>query len=61
MVIHVLFGAVAIGVGLAIVGTYWAGPTWLRGVMFVAGLWLFAGHVLGLIARLPSNCIDKLS
>jgi uncharacterized membrane protein YagU involved in acid resistance len=91
LLIHFLFGTVGVGVGFAIVGPYLAGPTWLRGVIFMAGVWLFAGLVLmpilgvglffggikeavaalnghlvfgailGLIARLPSNGIHKMS
>jgi uncharacterized membrane protein YagU involved in acid resistance len=46
MVMHFLLGTVGYGVGFAIVGPYLAGPTWLRGVTFMAGVWLLGALIV---------------
>jgi uncharacterized membrane protein YagU involved in acid resistance len=45
MVMHLLIGSVGFAVGFLVVGPYLPGPIWLRGVTFMAGVWLFAGLV----------------
>ena len=46
MVMHFLLGSLGFAVGFLIVGPYLAGPVWLRGVIFMAGVWLFVGLVV---------------
>lgn len=45
VVIHFLLGSLGFAVGFLIVGPYLAGPVWLRGVTFMAGVWFFVGLV----------------
>ena len=45
-VMHFLLGAIGFPVGFLIVGPYLPGPMWLRGVTFMAGVWLLAGLIM---------------
>jgi uncharacterized membrane protein YagU involved in acid resistance len=45
MIMHFLLGTLGFAVGFLIVGPYLLGPVWLRGVTFMAGVWLFVGLV----------------
>ena len=45
MALHFLLGSLGFAVGFLIVGPYLLGPVWLRGVVFMAGVWLFVGLV----------------
>ena len=45
MVMHFALGSLGFAVGFLIVGPYLAGPVWLRGVIFMAGVWLFVGLI----------------
>jgi uncharacterized membrane protein YagU involved in acid resistance len=45
MVMHFVLGTLGFAVGFLIVGPYLAGPVWLRGVIFMAGVWLFVGLI----------------
>ena len=46
MVMHFLLGSLGFAIGFLIVGPYLPGPVWLRGVIFMAGVWLFVGLVV---------------
>ena len=46
MVMHFLLGSLGFAVGFLIVGPYLLGPVWLRGVIFMVGVWLFVGLVV---------------
>jgi uncharacterized membrane protein YagU involved in acid resistance len=41
-----LLGSLGFAIGFLIVGPYLPGPVWLRGVIFMAGVWLFVGLVV---------------
>jgi len=45
IVMHFLLGSLGFAVGFLIVGPYLPGPFWLRGVVFMAGVWLFVGLI----------------
>ena len=45
VVMHFLLGTIGFAVGFLIVGPYLPGPGWLRGVIFMAGVWFLAGLV----------------
>jgi uncharacterized membrane protein YagU involved in acid resistance len=45
VVMHFLLGTIGFAIGFLIVGPYLPGPSWLRGVVFMAGVWFFAGLV----------------
>ena len=45
IVMHFLLGSLGFAVGFLIVGPYLPGPVWLRGVVFMAGVWFFVGLV----------------
>jgi uncharacterized membrane protein YagU involved in acid resistance len=45
VVMHFLLGTIGFAIGFLIVGPYLPGPSWLRGVVFMAGVWFFAGVV----------------
>ena len=42
---HFLLGSLGFAVGFLLVGPYLPGPVWIRGVTFMAGVWLLAGLV----------------
>jgi len=42
---HFLLGSLGFAVGFLLVGPYLRGPVWIRGVTFMAGVWLLAGLV----------------
>ena len=44
-VMHLLLGTIGFAIGFLIVGPYLPGPGWLRGMIFMAGVWLLAGLV----------------
>jgi uncharacterized membrane protein YagU involved in acid resistance len=46
MVMHFLLSTIGFPVGFLIVGPYLPGPMWLRGVTFMAGVWLLAGLII---------------
>ena len=45
VVMHFLIGTLGFAIGFVIVGPYLPGPGWLRGVAFVAAVWLLAGLI----------------
>ena len=45
MVMHFLLGAIGFAIGYLIVGPYLPGPSWLRGVTFMVGVWFLAGLI----------------
>jgi len=64
VVMHFLLGTLGFAIGFVIVGPYLPGPGWLRGVIFMAGVWFLFGHValgaiLGMVARLPDRSIGQ--
>jgi uncharacterized membrane protein YagU involved in acid resistance len=44
-VMHFLLGSLGFAIGFVIVGPYLPGPGWLRGVIFMATIWFFAGLI----------------
>ena len=44
-VMHFLLGTIGFALGFVIVGPYLPGPGWLRGVVFMAAVWLLAGLI----------------
>jgi uncharacterized membrane protein YagU involved in acid resistance len=45
VVMHFLLGTLGFAIGFLIVGPYLPGPGWLRGVIFMAGVWFLAGLI----------------
>ena len=45
VVMHFLLGTLGFAIGFVIVGPYLPGPGWLRGVVFMAAVWLLAGLI----------------
>jgi len=45
VVMHFLLGTLGFAIGFVIVGPYLPGPGWLRGVIFMAGVWFLAGLI----------------
>ena len=45
VVMHFLLGTLGFAMGFVIVGPYLPGPGWLRGVVFMAAVWLLAGLI----------------
>ena len=45
LVMHFLLGTIGFAIGFVIVGPYLPGPDWLRGLIFMAGVWFFAGLI----------------
>ena len=45
VVMHFLIGTLGFAIGFVIVGPYLPGPGWLRGVAFMAAVWLLAGLI----------------
>jgi uncharacterized membrane protein YagU involved in acid resistance len=45
MVMHFLLGTLGFAIGFVIVGPYLPGPGWLRGVIFLAAIWLLAALI----------------
>ena len=43
VVMHFLLGTLGFAIGFVLVGPYLPGPGWLRGVVFMAAVWLLAG------------------
>ena len=46
LVIHFLFGALVFPIAYLIAGPYLPGPGWLRGVVFMAVMWLLAALIV---------------
>lgn len=46
LVMHFLLGSVGFAVAFLIVAPYLPGPLWLRGMILLAGVWLFVGLVV---------------
>jgi uncharacterized membrane protein YagU involved in acid resistance len=44
-VMHFLLGTLGFAIGFVIVGPYLPGPGWLRGVIFMIGIWFLAGLI----------------
>jgi uncharacterized membrane protein YagU involved in acid resistance len=45
VVMHFLLGTLGFAIGFVIVGRYLPGPGWLRGIVFMAAVWLLAGLI----------------
>src|SRR6516162_4553638 len=45
VIMHFLLGTLGFAIGFVIVGPYLPGPGWLRGVVFMAAVWLLAGLI----------------
>ena len=66
MVMHFLLGTLGFAIGFLIVGPYLPGPGWLRGVVFMAAVWLLAGLIampilgVGLFFGGPKEAIAAL-
>jgi len=45
LVMHFLLGTLGFAIGFVIVGPYLPGPGWLRGVVFMAAVWLLAALI----------------
>jgi uncharacterized membrane protein YagU involved in acid resistance len=45
LVMHFLLGTLGFAVAFLLVGAYLPGPGWLRGMIFMAGVWFLAGLV----------------
>ena len=45
VVMHFLLGTLGFAIGFVIVAPYLPGPGWLRGVVFMAAVWLLAGLI----------------
>ena len=45
VVMHFVLGTLGFAIGFVIVGPYLPGPGWLRGVVFMAAVWLLAGLI----------------
>jgi uncharacterized membrane protein YagU involved in acid resistance len=43
---HFVLGSVGFAVNFLLVAPYLPGPLWLRGMMLLGGIWLFAGLVV---------------
>lgn len=46
IVMHFLLGSLGFAVGFLIVGPYLPGAVWLRGVIFMVGVWLIVGLII---------------